>query len=338
MARRVSLVIPCRNEVAYIRRCLDSIVGADHAGCRLSVLVCDGMSDDGTRAIVEEVGLAHPFVKLVDNPARTTPQAMNIGLQYGTFDVGIILGAHAEIDPHFISANLHVLDTDPAVGCAGGVVQNVYDGPVSRRIGAAMGHPFGVGGAHFRTGAREGYVDTVAFGAYRREVFERVGWFDEDLVRNQDDEFNYRVVQAGFRIFLSRAIRSKYYVRASYARLFRQYVQYGYWKVWVNRKHRTVTTVRQLVPAGFVLFLLCAPVLALLVPGAQWPVAATVAIYLVAAFISAMQAADRAGDVPGVLRAFLTLHVGYGWGYLKGLVRFFVFNAEPSKASHALTR
>lgn len=338
MQRRVSLVIPCRNEAAYIGRCLDSIIAADRSGCTLTVLVCDGMSDDGTREIVAGVALAHPFIRSVDNPARTTPQALNLGLRQEPFDVGIILGAHAEIDPGFIRGNLEVLDNDPAVGCAGGVIENVYDGPVSRRIGAAMGHPFGVGGAHFRTGAREGYVDTVAFGAYRREVFDRVGWFDEELVRNQDDEFNYRVVEAGYKIFLSKAVRSKYYVRASYTRLFRQYVQYGYWKVWVNRKHRTVTTLRQLVPAVFVAFLLVAPVMAWLVPILRWPLAAVVVIYLAAALSSAVQAADRAADVAGVLRAFLVLHLAYGWGYLKGLLHFFVLGRRPNAASGSLTR
>ena len=201
-----------------------------------------------------------------------------------------------------------------------------------------MGHPFGVGGAHFRTGARDGYVDTVAFGAYRREVFGRVGWFDEELVRNQDDEFNYRVVQGGFKIFLSRTVRSKYYVRASYGRLFRQYVQYGYWKVYVNRKHRTITTLRQLVPALFVLYLILAPVLAAVVPLLRWPLLAVLLLYVAAATFSAYRASARRGDMPGVMRAFITMHVAYGWGYLKGIVRFMLLGAMPSRASGSLTR
>ncbi len=338
MERKVSIVVPCRNEKHFIADCIRSIRAADPAGSLVTVLVCDGMSEDGTRAIVEQCAQADPSVLLIDNPQRTTPHALNIGLRHMPFDVGIILGAHAEIDPGFIRENLKVLDADISVGCAGGLIENVFDGPVSRRIGAAMGHPFGVGGAHFRTGARDGYVDTVAFGAYRREVFGRVGWFDEELVRNQDDEFNYRVVQGGFKIFLSRTVRSKYYVRASYGRLFRQYVQYGYWKVYVNRKHRTITTLRQLVPALFVLYLILAPVLAAVVPLLRWPLLAVLLLYVAAATFSAYRASARRGDMPGVMRAFITMHVAYGWGYLKGIVRFMLLGAMPSRASGSLTR
>ncbi|MBS1548071.1 MAG: glycosyltransferase family 2 protein [Bacteroidetes bacterium] len=338
MERKVSIVVPCRNEKHYIAACIRSIRAADPAGCRVTVLVCDGMSDDGTRAIVEGIAKEDPSVRLIDNPQRTTPQALNIGLRHMPFDVGIILGAHAEIDPGFIRENLKVLDADPSVGCAGGLIENVFDGPVSRRIGAAMGHPFGVGGAHFRTGARDGYVDTVAFGAYRRQVFNRVGWFDEELVRNQDDEFNYRVVQGGFKIFLSRAIRSKYYVRASYGRLFRQYVQYGYWKVYVNCKHRTITTLRQVVPALFVLYLCLAPVLAAMMPVLRWPLLAVLLVYMAAAMVSAFKARTQHGDMLGVMRAFVSMHVAYGWGYLKGIFRFMLLGAMPSRASGSLTR
>ncbi len=338
MDRKVSIVIPCRNEERFITDLLHSILKADHAGCTVTALVCDGMSDDGTRTIVADLAQAHPSIRLVDNPKRTTPQALNIGLQFMHFDVGIILGAHAKIDPGFIRENLKILDADPSIGCAGGIIENVFDGPVSRRIGAAMGHPFGVGGAHFRTGGREGPVDTVAFGAYRREVFERVGWFDEDLVRNQDDEFNYRVLQAGFKIFLSKTVRSKYYVRASYARLFKQYVQYGYWKVYVNRKHRAITTLRQVVPALFVLFLILAPILAWAVLVLRTVLLGILLLYLALAAISAVRARIRPGDTAGVMYAFLAMHVAYGWGYLKGIFRFILFRGSPSGSSKSLTR
>ncbi len=338
MERKVSIVIPCRNEQQYIAACIGSILAADTAGCKVSILVCDGMSEDDTRAIVTALARENPSVHLIDNLERTTPQALNLGLKSLPFDVGIILGAHAEIDPLFIRGNMDVLDGDPTVGCAGGIIENVSEGPVSRRICAAMGHPFGVGGAHFRTGMRDGYVDTVAFGAYRREVFERVGWFDEDLVRNQDDEFNFRVTQGGFKIFLSRAIRSKYYVRASYIRLFQQYQQYGYWKVYVNRKHRTVTTFRQLVPAFLVLFLFGAPIVAALLPMLGIPLLALLLLYVALATVSAMKASTMRGDVPGIIKAFLTMHIAYGWGYLKGIVLFVLLRRKPGEHSKKLTR
>lgn len=335
---RVRVVIPCRNEARYIGALLDSLVQADRAHMDLQVWVCDGMSDDGTRDIVTQHSGRQPFIRLVDNHARTTPQALNLGLRDMDYDVGIILGAHAEVDPGFLRENLKVLRDHPEVGCAGGVIENVYDSVASRRIGMAMGHPFGVGNAHFRTGRGNGPVDTVAFGAYRREVFQQVGFFDEALVRNQDDEFNYRVLKAGYRIFLSRAIRSRYFVRASLKKLFRQYYQYGYWKVYVNRKHRTITTLRQVVPALFVAFLVLGAALASVHPYLTLAYGAGVLLYVLVALLSAMRAAKHFTDVPGVVLAFFVLHLGYGLGYAYAVIDLLLLGRQPREHDKALTR
>lgn len=335
---RVRVVIPCRNEAGYIGHCLRSLVDADRTGMQVEVWVCDGMSEDGTRAEVALLAAAHPWIKLVDNPARTTPHAMNLGLRPDGYDVGIILGAHAEVDPAFLRENVQLLATHPEAGCVGGIIENVYTDAVSRRIGAAMGHPFGVGGAHFRTGRREGEVDTVAFGAYRRAVFQQVGYFDERLVRNQDDEFNYRVTKAGLKILLSPRIRSRYYVRASYRRLFRQYRQYGFWKVYVNKLHGGITTLRQLVPALWVAYLLLGWTVSLLHPVLGAFYFGGIALYVLAAVVSAVRAASVPGDIPGVLRAFLTLHFAYGIGYLKGVWELLVLGREPGVGDRRSSR
>ncbi len=338
MVERVSVAIPCRNEREYIGACLASLVAADTAGAQLTVLVCDGMSDDGTRAIIEDWSRRHPFIRLVDNPARTTPQAMNLGLKAVPFDYGMILGAHAEVGSGYIADCIRALRTDTSLGCAGGLIVNRYGNDASRAIGAAMGHPFGVGGARFRTGGQEGNVDTVAFGVYRNEVFERVGWFDEDLVRNQDDEFNFRVTSAGFRIRFLPSTTCIYHVRASFAKLFKQYRQYGYWKVYVNRKHRTVTTVRQMIPAAWVLFLIAGAFIALALPWARWPYLAGIGAYALASVSAAFNAAPERSHVFSVLRAFWTLHAAYGWGYLQGILTFLVLRRHPSEHSKRLTR
>lgn len=335
---RIRVVIPCRNERGYIGRCLESLVACDRSGLDVEVLVCDGMSDDGTRDEIAFIAAKNPWIKLVDNPARTTPQAMNLGLKPEGYDIGIILGAHAEVDPRFLQVNRDELLAHPEAGCVGGIIENVYGDATSRRIGAAMAHPFGVGGAHFRTGLKDGEVDTVAFGAYRREVFERIGYFDERLVRNQDDEFNYRVVKAGFRIRLNRGIRSRYHVRGTYAKLWKQYRQYGYWKVYVNRLHATITTLRQLVPALFMSGVIAGGALC-----AVWPALLPLwigglALYLIVASASAVRASRVLADAPGILLAFLVLHTAYGIGYLHGLLVFLVFRREPSSASTRLTR
>jgi len=335
---RVSVVIPCLNEAGHIGRCLDSLERADRSGMVLSVLVCDGGSTDGTREEIAAHAMRSMLVHLVENPDRTTPHAMNRGLSARSFDVAILLGAHATVEPDWLQRNLATLRSDAGAGCAGGVIINTYTDATSRAIGAAMGHPFGVGNAHFRTGTKAGPVDTVAFGAYRREVFEQVGTFHEALVRNQDDEFNHRVTEAGFRILLDPAIRSHYAVRASFGKLYRQYHQYGYWKVFVNRLHRTVTTGRQLVPAAWVAGLVLGPALGLVWPWAAWTTIAGVLCYLAAAAWSAWRAAERVVDAPRVLYAFLTLHLAYGLGYWKGIVHFVLLARQPGQGAGRLTR
>ncbi|MCB0768332.1 MAG: glycosyltransferase, partial [Flavobacteriales bacterium] len=337
-AVRLAVVIPCRNEENYIERCVRSLLEDAYPGGQLMIRVVDGMSDDGTRPIVEALALAHPQVELIDNPDRTTAIALNLGLRKGGYDAAIILGAHAEVEPGFLQANVDALRRDRSVGCAGGIIENVYEGEVARRIGAAMGHPFGVGSAHFRTGRKEGYVDTVAFGCYRHEVFEGIGYFDDELVRNQDDEFNFRVTQAGFRVLLDKRIRSLYYVRASYARLFEQYEQYGFWKVYVNRKHRTVTTVRQLVPALWVAFVLAGLSLSGLSTSIAIGFGLGVLAYLFVALRSAIRAAPEVADRSGVFQAFLVLHAGYGIGYLRGIWELLLLRRSPRTKDHALTR
>lgn len=335
---RVRVVIPCRNEAGFIGPCLSSLVAADRVGMDVEVWVCDGISEDGTRAEVQAISSEHSWIRLMDNPARTTPQAMNLGLRPEGYDVGVILGAHAEVDPAFLRANIDLLAANPEAGCTGGIIENVYTDAIGRSIGAAMGHPFGVGGAHFRTGRKAGEVDTVAFGAYRREVFEQVGFFDERLVRNQDDELNYRVTKAGWKILLSPKIKSRYVVRASFGKLARQYWQYGYWKVYVNRLHRTVTTVRQLVPAAFVLFLVCGVIAAWLSPVLRWSYALGLVLYVLVAVISAAQAAGRSGDAPRVIASFLLLHLSYGLGYLMGAWDFILLGRGPKPDASASSR
>jgi len=335
---KVRVVIPCRNEAGYIGRCLRSLIEADRSGMQAEVWVCDGLSDDGTRDEIRSITAAHPWIKLIDNAARTTPQAMNLGLRPEGYDVGILLGAHAEAESDFLRSNLDCLAAHPEAGCVGGVIENVYMDASSRRIGAAMGHPFGVGGAHFRTGLKEGEVDTVAFGAYRREALAEIGFVDERLTRNQDDELNFRLTRAGWRIILSPRIRSRYFVRASMKKLFRQYWQYGYWKVFVNRVHRTLTTSRQLVPAAFVLFLIVGGVLAFVHPLLALGYGAGIALYGIVAMASALHAAERVVDAPGVLLAFFTLHLAYGAGYLRGLLDFILLGREPKSSAASSSR
>ena len=344
----ISVVIPCLNEVEFIDATLNSLVTQDSPGEEWEVIVADGGSTDGTREKLEEWSERHKEVRWIDNPKRTTPHALNAGIEAAKGDVIIILGAHAEVSPDWLLRNHQVLLAHPESGCVGGVVEQVHGSQTSQRIGAAMSTPFGVGDARFRTGGSAGHVDTVAFGAYRREALKEIGCFDTALTRNQDDELNYRLLKAGWRIWFDPRIRSVYHARSGYGKLFRQYRQYGYWKVFVNRKHRTVTTWRQLAPAAFLLVLVALSVGALVdlgLPQAdRWtnlaaPALATVlGTWMLGAIGSVLLSGVRWRDALGVMRSFLILHVAYGLGYWQGVLDFLILRRSPSAESKQLTR
>lgn len=335
--KTVSIVIPCLNEKDYILKCLQSIAEQTYSSQLITTFVCDGLSSDGTITLVQDFIKDKPQFKLLINEKKTTPFALNLGITSTSADIIIILGAHSELDKDFVSANVSSFEIDSNIMCTGGVLENVYENTTSKIIGAAMSSSFGVGNAHFRTGNKKGFVDTVAFGAYKKEIFEKVGLFDEELIRNQDDEFNYRVTSNGYKILLNPDIKCKYYVRASFSKLFKQYFQYGYWKVFVNKKHRAVTTVRQLVPLCFVLYLISLMFTSFI----NWKAGAFYSVflgfYVLLAFLFALRKSTAANYVFGIAFTFLILHLSYGVGYLKGIIDFFILG-KAIKQHESLSR
>lgn len=334
----VAVTIPCKNEERYIENCIRSVLASDYAGGFIRVLVCDGKSTDRTQELVKSIARNDNRVELLINEKETTPFALNLGIKHASnCDVHIILGAHSEIAMDYIRKCVEHLQRDHSIGCVGGILDNVNEDRESEMIAKAMSSPIGVGSAHFRTGARSGFVDTVAFGAYRKEVFERAGYFDEDLTRNQDDEFNYRIIKAGFRIFLDPEIRAKYYVRASMKNLQKQYYQYGYWKVYVNRKHGAITSVRQLAPPALVLFWFSGFALLFFPPlFFYWGV--LLSAYFLLVMVGAIRQGAKGNDIAGVALAMMTMHLNYGVGYIIGFFRFMIFRMNPSKQSASTSR
>ncbi len=333
-----TIIIPARNEEKYIECCLDSIIGLNYPKDNVEVLVLDGMSEDRTRDIVKEFSDRYPFIKLLINEKQTAPFAFNKGIKNSKNSVIIILGAHSEMHSEYLNECEKAFEKDSAIGCVGGLIENIYENKLSQAIGSAMSSSFGVGNANFRTGGKEGYVDTVAFGAYKREVFKKSGLFDEDLTRNQDDEFNFRIIQSGFKIWLSKAIKAKYHVRASFKKLWRQYYQYGYWKVYVNKKHKTITTWRQLVPAAFVSGLFIGLFFSLLFPVLWWLYLFVLILYIFGALYSAGKFVGKGASMSLVLFSFLILHCSYGLGYLEGILRFLILRKNPAKSKEIITR
>lgn len=334
----VSVIMPVYNEAAHIEASVRAVLENDFPAARLEVLIVDGMSSDGTRDVVRELARCDARVKLLDNRKRTVPYALNIGLAASRGDVLIRVDGHAEVAPDYIRRCLEELDAHPECGCVGGAIESVGATATANAISKAMSSPFGVGNARFRLGGTAGYVDTLAFGAYRREVFERVGRFDEDLTRNQDGEFNFRLRRAGYRIWMSPDIRSRYAVRSSLGKLYRQHYQYGYWKVFVNRKQGAVANYRQLVPVAFVLALILLALAAAWVPVARWALVVLLASYSLGAVGFALLKTRRAGLLVRMLAAFALLHIGFGLGYLEGLVRFVILDRRPGVRNAELSR
>lgn len=333
---KVSVVIPCYNEEKFIGACLDSLLANTYPKDRLTLFVVDGGSTDKTLVILKEYTATHSCIQHLHNPSRFTPRAFNLGIQADDSEVVIILGAHSRVAKDFVSENIAVLQEHPDAMCCGGVVTHLSGDAIAAGIAYAMTSLFGVGNARFRTGGYEGWVDTVGSGAYRRRVFETCGLFDETLVRNQDDELSYRMHKHGMKLYLSPRIKSEYAVRSSYKKLFRQYYQYGFWKVYVNKKHRAVTTLRQLVPAAFVASLLMCLCLMLFNPEMfALPVAAYLLFYLSAGMLASLRAGKYFFTA---LPAFWVLHLAYGSGYLMGILRLLVLGKEPAPAHTKVTR
>ncbi len=336
---KVSVIIPSRNEEKYIGPCLQSVINSDYPEDKLEILVCDGLSTDSTASIVAGFTEKYPWIKLLENSQQTTPYALNLGIKNAIGDVIIILGAHSELAVDYISKSVSILNQKPDVSCVGGVLKNHSEDELTQAIATAMSSSFGVGSAHFRTGTRSGYVDTVAFGAYRKEVFEQIGLFDEELTRNQDDEFNYRMTKHGMKLWLSNETSVTYHVRSSFKKLIRQYYQYGYWKVYVNRKHRAITTLRQLVPLFFVLFIIAGSVFSVLSGWLAMVYSAILLLYFALAILVAMRAEVGVGQKLNVVIAFLCIHLSYGTGYLLGIIDFFLLGKlRPSEKQEKLSR
>lgn len=337
---RLSIVIPCRNEAQYIEECLDAIYSSEiDASVELSVFVVDGMSDDGTRDVIEQLKAKYNSLELVDNKMQLTPFAFNLGIYAGgKTDYVQIVGARHILSKNYLQKSLDQFKNDKATWCVGGKIINVYTNKASELISKAMSTAFGMGIGNFRTLKESGYTDTVTSPMYPYWVFEKIGFFDEELIRNQDDDFNFRVEKAGGKIFYENEISLKYYVRGNFKGLWRQFFQYGYWKVFVNKKHKAVTTIRQLVPPLFVLYL----ILGTVVPFFSIKLAAFYAIpfgaYLLLNAYTSVKCANSAIDFCKLFVIFIILHVSYGLGYLKGIIEFLILNRKPSNNQKRLSR
>lgn len=343
LSPRVSLILPCRNEERYLGPCLDSLLATTFPLDRLELLVVDGRSDDGTRDVVARYAARHPWIRLLDNPQRIVPTALNIGIRAARAPVVMRLDAHAFYPPDYIARLVEALEESGADNVGACLRTLPADTSLRARvIAAALAHPFGVGNSYFRIGGGDAprWVETVPFGCWRRSLFERIGYFDEELVRNQDDEFNYRLLKAGGRVLLLPNLETRYVARASHRMLARMLYQYGLFKPLVARKVGRVVTARQLAPPAFVVALAVGAVAAVVWRPATMAWGALVAAYGAGALLAAAPAIRPLGVRGALMLAgtFPLLHVPYGFGFLRGLWRALARRPWQNPVTIPLTR
>lgn len=327
MKPRVSVVVPCFNEARTIDRLFQALVEQTFPHDELEVIIADGMSNDGTRKVIEGFsnGQTDLSIKLVDNRQQTIPTALNKAIAESKGEVVIRLDAHSVPDEDYIAKSVAVLN-DTGAANVGGLweIRPVADTWIGRSIAAAAAHPLSAGDARYRIGGKAGEVDTVPFGAFPRKWLDRVGPFNEELLTNEDYEYNVRLKRAGGIVWFDPSIRSTYFARPNFSSLFRQYARYGYWKSQMLRLFPGTIRGRQAGPPLFVLGLL-----ALLFAGLFQPIFWTLlslvlVIYgaglLVAGVVDAVSRNDVGLSI-GIAFSLATIHLSWGGGFLWGMIR-----------------
>ena len=322
-APSVTVVMPVRNEAAFIARSLQAVLEQDYRAAPLEVIVADGGSEDGTLDVIRRLMQSHSNLRVIPNPARVVPAGLNRAIREARGEVIVRVDGHTIVAGDYVSECVSALRRTGADN-VGGPMRAAGEGCFARAVAGATCSPFGVGGARFHYSEDEEWVDTVYLGAWRREVLERIGPFDEEMVRDQDDELNYRLLDHGGRILLSPRIRSRYTVRGTPRSLWRQYFEYGYWKVRVLQKHPRQIRLRHLVPAAFVAASLLSLAVAAFFPRGALFGGVVPAAYVVANVIASVATSRRVGFAlaPCLALVYGILHLSYGLGFLIGLARF----------------
>ncbi|HEX8992435.1 MAG TPA: glycosyltransferase family 2 protein [Anaerolineales bacterium] len=326
MPPSISIIVPCYNEEATIGLLLGALLQQTYPRRQMEVVIADGLSQDGTRAVIAAFRQAHPdlTVQLKDNPRRVIPSAVNVASAAACGDILIRLDAHSIPVPEYVERCVEAIEAG-----RGRVVGGVWSirpgapGFIAEGIAEAGSHPLGVGDALYRLDAKAGAADTVPFGAYRRSLFQQMGGLDESLLTNEDYEFNTRVRRDGGVVWLDPQIRSTYVARASLPALARQYWRYGYWKLKMLQRYPDSIRWRQALPPAFVASLIVLLLLSVFLPPARILLLAELIIYLCVLFGAGLQRAVRRRKpllVPGMAAAIATMHIAWGGGFLWSLL------------------
>jgi glycosyltransferase involved in cell wall biosynthesis len=316
--------MPVRNESAYIQSSVQAVINQDYPRDRLEVVIADGMSRDGTRDEIRALQQQDARITLIDNPGLFAAAGLNRAMEAARGEIIVRVDGHCQIARDYVQRCVdHLLQG--GVQGVGGPIETVGQTLVAGAIAAAMSSRFGVGGSAFRTiKGRSLVADTVPFPAYTRAAIDAAGPYDEELIRNQDDEYNYRLRKLGGKILLAADVHAQYTSRSTLAALARQYYQYGFWKVRVMQKHRRQMQPRQFVPALFVIALFLSLCLAAFWSWAAWLWGAVSGAYIAANVFASVTTASRTNwKYLAILPlAYAIVHVAYGVGFLTGLIWF----------------
>lgn len=320
----LSVIVPIYQEEKYISKCIDSMLSQDYPKDDLEIILVDGMSKDRTREIVATYTAKYPFIRMIDNPERIAPCAMNRGIKEAKGDVIIRLDAHVYYPKNYFSLLVEKLNELPGAENVGALCNTipVNDSITAQSIAAVLSSSFGMGNSHFRVGAdKEMEVDTVPFGCFHRSIFDKVGLYDEELVRNQDDELNARIIKAGGKIYLIPQLVCEYYARDTAKKVYKMFYQYGVFKPLVNKKLGSPATVRQFFPLFFVLGLLVGPVVCLFLPVLWWAYFAVIMLWFILATSFSLKDSKNLKRILTQNWIYFVVHFGYGWGYIVGIYK-----------------
>lgn len=335
---KVSVVIPVLNEEKYIVGLMDSLLKQDYDKSVLEIILVDGNSDDNTVSIINEYIKDHNIFKLLSNPKRTVQHALNIGMRAACGKYIVRMDAHAIYADNYISKCIEYLEKTDAVNVGGPMIAK-GNTPVQRAIAAAYHSSFALGGGKFHQADFEGYADTVFLGAFKKETLEKLNYYDPNLSRSEDDDLNFRLNEQGYRIYITPEIKSIYYPRSDYVSLFKQYFEYGEWKVAVIRKHHKPARISHLIPFIFVIFLTLGLILSIIsalfiggTVGKLIPIiyGTVCSVYLIIDAIVSLsnKNTDNFSDRLRLFWIHIILHLSYGLGFIKGIFRFRKFPVD----------
>lgn len=323
----VSVIVPCFNEEDTIQQLLEAIHKQSYTLNEIEVIIADGLSTDRTREVITSFQLSHPdlVIKIVDNKKRIIPAGLNRAIETAQGNFIIRMDAHSIPNQDYIKNCIEGLEKNMGDNIGG--IWKIQPGAktwIAKSIAMAAGHPLGVGDALYRIGGVAQEVDTVPFGAFRRELIDKIGLFDENLLTNEDYEFNTRVRQSGGKVWMNPSIQSVYFARSKFRELAQQYWRYGYWKAQMLRRYPKTVRWRQVIPPVFVLAWIGLGLLSLIWLIARWMLAIIVILYAIVIFAAGIRISFKSKNISlsiGVPLAIATIHFSYGSALLWGLVK-----------------